>query len=353
MRVPFAKDKIETNEWVYSEVSLFYPHEVLEYLFDTCGLSIPQHVLKNYWQNYTNLQLPGSPPHDDKLRVPLKLFGDDAQFNQQGDKLLGFIISIPLWRPRAARNSRFVTAAIPIDLSVGYPTLQPILSRIVWSLNQAFEQELPKTKWSFQVTEVGGDWKYIREAFFMRTHWNSNEHFCHFCKIPRCRFPRLEEPLPERNMLDFVMNVLKPPSSPLILLKRFEPGSIQWCLLHNLHLGLLWTANGGALAMLLEMQVFGGPDVDLRFRLRRAYSHFKAWMKEVGARSSQKCFTLKMLYKAQHGAYLSCKGWNSRLIAAWLAEACKTTLASQANDPPVELLLTTHAMMLVSATCSL
>ena len=288
--------------------------------------------------------------------MPLKLFGDDAQYNQQGDKLLGFILSCPLWRPRAARNSRFVVCAIPLAHSVGYPTLQPLLSRIVWSLNQAFEQELPETKLSFQVTELGGDWKYIREVFNMRTHWNSRDCFCHFCSIPRSLFPQLPEPLPERNQLDFIVDVLKPPSSPLILLKRFVPGIIQWCLLHNLHLGLLWTANGASLAMLLELQVFGGSDVDLRVRLRTAYASFKAWLKDVGVRSSQKCFTPKMLFKPQHGAYLSCKGWNSRLIAAWLAEQCKSTLELRGNDPCPELVLATHAMRLVveasSCACS-
>ena len=51
-----------------------------------------------------------------------------------------------------------------------------------------------------------------------------------------------------------------------------------------------------------------------------------------------------MLYKKTHGAYLTTKGWNSRLITAWLADACSDALGKL--PPNDELILTSHAMWL-------
>ena len=108
--------------------------------------------------------------------------------------------------------------------------------------------------------------------------------------------------------------------SPLILLKWFHVRKIQWCQLHNLNLGLLWTSNGGCLALLLEAGFFGNPSLDMRFRLENAYDEFKLWLRQSRFTCSQRRFTVKMLFKAQHGPYLSCKGWNSRVVCAWLSD---------------------------------
>ena len=331
VRVPFLKDLL-SDEWEYRDVAMYYPHEIMEYLFERAGLEIPDAVLANYWRNYRALGVPGSNVGDGINRMPLKFFGDDAQYNLQGDKLLGFILSLPLWRPKQARNSGFVVCVIPLKHSLGYETFHPVLSKIVWSLNKLFDEGLPNSNMRFQVHEVSGDWKYLREVFNMSTHWNSSR-VCHFCSLSRSRIPELPDPLPVRTTARFIQQVVNQPTSPLILLRGFQVGLLQWCLLHNLHLGLLWTANGGAMALLLELGVFQqGPAMSVARQLQVAYSMFKLWLKEVRAQSSQRCFTPRMIFKPRHGAYMSSKGWNSRLISAWLA------------DPSPEMLLTAHAL---------
>ena len=135
--------------------------------------------------------------------------------------------------------------------------------------------------------------------------------------------------------------------SPLILLRRFHVRKIQWCQLHNLNLGLLWTSNGGCLAFLLEAGQFGEPSLDVRFRLENAYDAFKLWLQQSRFTCSQRRFTQKMLFKAEHGPYLSAKGWNSRVICAWLADVMGSSwqplLAAGIHDP-AEIILITNAV---------
>ena len=75
---------------------MYFPREIMRYLFDDVGIHVPDNVLANYWRNYRALGLPGANGPDNCDRMPLKFFGDDAQYNQQGDKLLAFILSLPL-----------------------------------------------------------------------------------------------------------------------------------------------------------------------------------------------------------------------------------------------------------------
>ena len=236
-----------------------------------------------------------------------------------------------------------MVSVIPLKLSIGYETYRPILSTIVWSLNKLYDEALPISGHKFQVHEVSGDWKYRREVYNMSTHWNSAD-MCHFCALRRSRIPTFPDPLPMRSTSQFIRDVLKQPTSPLILLRGFHVGLLQWCLVHNLHLGLLWTANGASMSLLLQLGTFDQvPGMKLALKLQYAYTMFKAWLKSNGMQSSQRCFTTRMIFKARRGAYMSCKGWNSKLLAAWMAEVLKETLENT-RDPSPELLLTTHAM---------
>ena len=48
--------------------------------------------------------------------------------------------------------------------------------------------------------------------------------------------------------------------------------------MHNVNLGLLYTANAGGLLLLCEhLNAFGGPDTNLATRLQTAYLDFRAW----------------------------------------------------------------------------
>ena len=254
--VPFKKDPLDENcrDWAYRPVPMYWPHEVLHYMFESVGIKIPEAKLKEYWAQARHYKLPWAKGSEDDTspRIPVKLFGDDARYNQQGDKLLAFIISCPLWRPASGRAARWPVAVVSLHGNLGFPTMQPLLHEIVWSLNQAFDVP-SRTGLLFQCTELGGDWKYHRESLNLQCHWNS-ESMCHFCSLPRHRFPEFPEPLPDRTFVQFVNDALEPGwPSPLILLRRFHLSVLQWCLLHTVHPGLLWTANGGCIDYLLQL----------------------------------------------------------------------------------------------------
>ena len=350
LEVPFKKDPEGSDarsNWIYRNVPIYWPHEVLQYVFETVGVRIDRDTLLQYWREAHGRGLPWAADGEHELnpRIPIKFFGDDATYNKQGDHFMGFILSCPIWRPHASRNSRWPVAVVSLYGSLGYATLHPILHALVWSLNVSFDFPLA-CGYAFQVTEVGGDWKYLREAFNMTTHWNS-DRCCHFCEIHRVEFPSLPQPLPHRSTNDFIRDVISPNwPSPLILLRKFNLEVVQWCLLHTCHLGLLWTANGGAMDYLLNYGVWGPPRLALKTRLLRASIAFKQWRKLNHVRCSQRPFSVRMLYKGGHGAYLSCKGWNSRIVCAWLAEICESTWTS-ARYPDGELTLLAHAMLLV------
>ena len=354
VQVPFKKDPEagdDESNWEYRDVPMYWPPEVLQYLWETVGVEVSRDKLLQYWEEARERSLPWADGSaGDNPKIPLKLFGDDASYGKQNDKFMALVISSPLWRPHANRNSRWTVAVLNLHGSLGYPTLQPILRALVWSLNQAYDVPLESSGHTFQVTELGGDWKYVRESFNMTTHWNSSGpgKCCHFCTIDRKDMARLHllEPLPYRSTNEFIRDVISPRwPSPLILLRHFHIEVVQRCLLHTCHLGLLWTANGGAMDYLLQMGMWGSPRLHLKTRLLRAYLQFKLWRQRFRIRCSQRQFTVKMLYKKAHGAYLSCKGWNSRVVSAWLGDVCDNAWSSM-RFPDDELTLLAHAMPL-------
>ncbi|CAE7240861.1 unnamed protein product [Symbiodinium sp. CCMP2592] len=285
----------------------------------------------------------------DQQAVVLGLIDAIDRFLLMGDKALAFVLSCPLWRPRSARNSRFLLSILSLDDSyLGWATLKPVIGHIVAALNRAAATPLTQDGRCFIVTEIGGDWKYFREALSLRSHWNS-PLICHHCRMVRQNMADLPlaTDLDFRDTRAFLAEVSKHDASPLVLLTDFHPSKITWCLLHNLYLGLLWTANGGAMACLLDMAWWGLPDVDIRLRLQKAWADFCDWKSANKVTCSQRQFTPGMLYKAKHGAYMSCKGFNSRVLASWLASEAQKAWQGTAN-PSDELCLMTHALPLGS-----
>ena len=347
VEVPVATSeaaKLDPQKWTYEKIPMYNPHEVLAYLWDTVGVEVPNEVVANFWPRAKENRIPWALLEDSSDRLPIKLFGDDCQYNDQMDKCIAIIISCPLFRPRSARNARWIIAVLKLTTSVGCETLRPVLAQCVQSLNQAYDFPTPRTGAKFVVTEIGGDWKYFRDSFCMNTHWNSSR-MCHHCRLPREEFPTYPDNLPLRTTSEFIAEVLRGLNvTPLILLRNFDITKITWCQLHNVNLGLLWTCNGGCMALLLELGAFGSLDDGVRTCLQRAYVQFKGWQKATGIHASQRPFTIKMLFKTSHGAYLSTKGFNARVLCAFLSDTSKKVLTEQLPAPD-ELVLVTRAML--------
>ena len=148
---------------------------------------------------------------------------------------------------------------------------------------------------------------------------------CHMCRVNGKDYCNLPGSLDWRTTSDFVNEVLVGTNCmPLILLRKFHVSCICWCSLDNLNLGLLWTMNGGTLALLLEMNVYGDLSRDAHTScLKKASGDFKQWQNQTKIRCSQRPFTYNNLFEKGHGAYLAAQGYNSRVISAYLADKTK------------------------------
>ena len=324
---PVPSGRESSKAWRHSLVPLYDPHRLLEFLFDEAGMEIEEETVNQYWESARARGCPWA-MNETEGRIPVKIFGDDCVYDERMTKAYAIVLSLPLWRPKAARNSRFLIWVQKSSQFAGIQGMQPVLARMVWSLNLAYDQPLPKTGLRFCVTEIGGDWAWNRFLWQFARHWNSDMP-CPFCDVQKFG-PRGYAELPETTWLtslEFVNEIvgsgLSRRVNALVLLRNFDVSLLQPCQLHNLNLGLLWTSNGGALATFAELGYFGDPSASLALLLETAWDDFVLFMKQERVRCSQSKFTIKMIFKASHGAYFSAKGHNSRVLADWLAD-CAT-----------------------------
>ena len=77
--------------------------------------------------------------------------------------------------------------------------------------------------------------------------------------------------------------------------------------------------------MLMHMNHFGtlpvpyhGEPAAYRNACWEAYQRFEAWKTAHRVSSSQRRFTYWMIFKEEFGTYLNTKGYNARVISAWL-----------------------------------
>ena len=100
------------------------------------------------------------------------------------------------------------------------------------------------------------------------------------------------------------------------------------------------------MALLLELGEFGSLQDGVKVCLQRAYMDFKQWQKASGTRASQRPFTVRMLFKAAHGACLNAKGHNGRVLCAFLTDTANKVFNEQQLPAPEELVLVTRAIFL-------
>ena len=170
----------------------------------------------------------------------------------------------------------------------------------------------------FCCTEIGGDWKWMKDIWRFDSSWLSHE-LCHLCDARKMTYAKFDVSV-WHSTAKFIVK-LPNPICPLALLLGFDVTTIRWCQLHNVNLGLCWTANGSSLLYLIQLGYFGDPQAELPSLLDIAYLDFKEFTRAGGWRHSQRKFTPKLIIKKGSGAYMTTKGWNSRVITAWLAQS--------------------------------
>ena len=132
-------------------------------------------------------------------------YGDGATITTKYGKqesVAGLFMNLVLWSPQSVRSSRFLLCCIEEAALWKWHTLTVILREIVWSYNlldsgfhpsvmlngEAVPPDMlkkAKTKICedgtvFSVTEIRGDWSWMRKIFRFRASWQGN-YTCHQC----------------------------------------------------------------------------------------------------------------------------------------------------------------------------
>ena len=152
--------------------------------------------------------------------------GTGARCRQQAfrpvEKVFGFFLSLPLWRPKSSRFSRWLLSSIDESLLYQRKTLNAIFRRIAWSINSMFWGRFPtvdenglhlnhprsgrhltRCHSSFAFTELRGDWSFYHLIFGLHSSWKAgaNKSVCYLCEAygkgqPQNQYWNIEENCP-------------------------------------------------------------------------------------------------------------------------------------------------------------
>lgn len=335
-------EKFKMEDWPFID-----PHSIADFLFERAGLRIPSVNLQEYWQHHARFGEPWAVdvPFD---CLPLGIYGDAARVHTKfgSTNMIGIWFNIPLWKPQSVRASRFLVAVVPEHETWHHFTIQVLLRRAVWSLNclidgahplaGPYNEPLPQHlqqvagqafRFKCRMTEIRGDWQWHKRTFrFKNCSWNAKE-ICYHCgalsqsddgkdlywvyednnwSSPFTTAEFLEKRIPERGVC------------PFIGIRHFHPSMIRWCMMHVVHLGLLFVCNGSAMNLLLRFGWFGGDESTTGMKLARVYKRFKEWTAEHKIECSQPPFSEKMIFKKNSDVLFTAKAYNGRIILEWL-----------------------------------
>lgn len=129
--------------------------------------------------------------------IPLGLHGDGARLwtVSKYEKFVGISMNLPLFRPSAARYSRFMVFVIDNSKIYKNRTMNEVWKRLAWSFNSCFEGINPTIGWNsqpltgsdlaragmpltaqgykFTITEFRGDWEWHRDTWRPSASWIS------------------------------------------------------------------------------------------------------------------------------------------------------------------------------------
>lgn len=208
VRAPIANPKLpEGHE--FADLEMIEPHTLIAYMWNEIGMNIPEESVKAFWNHHRAVNSPWMENFSSvsDLHIPLGLYGDGARARQLAfqpvEKVLGIFISLPLFRPKSTRNSRWCIFSINENLLYGRKTLNAIFRRIVWSLNHLFTglwpshgpdneplnspragQKFTDAGHRWALCELRGDWVYQKQVLGFNSSWTAgvNKSVCFRCK---------------------------------------------------------------------------------------------------------------------------------------------------------------------------
>ena len=176
---------------------LLLPHKVLEYLITCCKLKLADGPIQAWWDHLEAVQDPFALETKDFRRAvpevvwPMAIFGDEADMALQNDPdsgIYGIFLSLPFFRPKSPRNTRFLLFSLEASrlMKNPYESFYPVLEKIVQSMNLATEQGCAGRR--FLCTEIRGDQVWIRILFRHISWWKATQ-VCFRCRAttkPTC-----------------------------------------------------------------------------------------------------------------------------------------------------------------------
>ena len=196
--------KLDVEGFEMVKWPFFDPHRIIGFLYNKCGLEIPQAAVVEYWTKSRSNREPWAlaakaPP----THVPMGVYGDSATIVMKygfKESVAAIFVNLCLWRPQSVRMSRFLVCTIPEARLHLHHTMNEILRRVVWSCNALYDNTHPlvgvggaalaphlellagggitRAGACFVVTEVRGDWAWLRKLFRF-PGWNAHETCFH------------------------------------------------------------------------------------------------------------------------------------------------------------------------------
>ncbi len=201
------KDPKDPRGFTIVDLEVLDPHVIINYLFDECGIELPNDSIRAFWDHHHSVQSPWLEKCDaTRQHIPVALYADGARCRQQAyrpvEKVFGIFMSLPLWRPRSSRLSRWLLFSIDESLLYERKTLNCIWRRIAWSINSMFWGRYPlvdpegkrlcdpkagklltRDAHCFAFTELRGDWSFYKLIFGFFSSWKGGKNLsvCYQC----------------------------------------------------------------------------------------------------------------------------------------------------------------------------
>ena len=184
--------------------------DLVDYLWNTIGIDVSEGAVQQYWRHH---RARGSPwalhSQAPETTMPLGIYGDSVKVRStyRGlEKMIGVFLSVPLYRPRSIRCSRWLLFSVQEELIFRHQTLDAVFKYLVWALNHLYRGKFPtcgmngeqldkkgalragewickRNHWTFQVTELRGDWLWHKQILRFRSSWKggANAPVCFQC----------------------------------------------------------------------------------------------------------------------------------------------------------------------------
>ncbi|CAE7939447.1 unnamed protein product [Symbiodinium necroappetens] len=153
------------------QLPLLLPHELLPWLVKHGALPVDEPAsaaVSKFWAHARDVGMPVNGATD--LHIPLYMWGADAQFTENQDKLVAVAMGRVLETSKDARLTVWPLFTFQQGYSVGHGTLNAFMEEVVKSLNILFEHgvmvETPsgeRKRVYAAVVQYQGDWKWHKD----------------------------------------------------------------------------------------------------------------------------------------------------------------------------------------------